>query len=413
MELGANLLVQMDISAYEPSRHLIGIPDPDDLADAYRRIRDHIQCLRQQEAGCRIIGDYTGGTKTMSAALAMACVEEGVEVGVVKGQRTNLQKVDQSEATQLMDIAPLHATHRLHSQLRPILDLHNYGEALHLVSQFREIHGQRLSPLSAENLAQLSIALSILEAWDQFQWNASLEHAGASQLVTHCPALTAWWDRVVKAGHSLGAQKPWQEIPAGITGYELVQDLILSAERRGSRGWYDDAVARLYRALELLAETYISLELRLKPTGEFDPDRRCFQFLNDEGARVDGPSAKGVSNLYLWIRGYEKRQQRQNGLGDIFSERKKRFERLMNARNKSLLAHGLRPLSRDRWLKLQSDISFFVDEMLASQGITQGPSPHQLPSAEVLSLPAAQQLFGPAALRVPATADLVDRTSEG
>lgn len=391
---GANLLLQLDIRNFNEIRHLIGIPDPDDLADAYQRIRDHIQGMRQQNPACRMIGDYTGGTKTMSAAMAMACVEEGVEVGVVKGLRTNLLKVDHSETTRLMDIAPLHVTLRLQSQLIPILDLHNYGEAAHLVSLFQDSHGRRL-PHAEPLLEQLKAAITLLEHWDHFQWKEALQQLEISQLAIHGPDLLDWWRRVVIAGICLEAKQPWLEIPRGITGYELVQDLVLSAERRGNRGWYDDAVARLYRALELLAETYITLELRIKQTGRFNAKRRCLEFFDAEGHPIDGPDSKGVANLYRWISHYERRIDRQQGLGAIYADRKSRFQKLMTARNKSLLAHGLRPLARDRWLELQDDITFFVNQMLTSQEIPQGQPPHQLPRADLLTLPAAQELFAP------------------
>jgi CRISPR-associated protein (TIGR02710 family) len=391
---GANLLLQLDIQAFDPSRHLISIPDPDDLADAYQRIRDHIRILREESPGCRIFGDYTGGTKTMSAAMAMACVEQGVELGVVSGLRTNLQKVDQSENTRLMDIAPLHATHRLENQLRPILALHNYGEAAHVVSLFQEVHGHRISRDGAQHVEELRTALAVLQSWDQFQWRSALQQGKHSQLA-NIPDLLAWWNRVVIAGDCMETIQPEDNAPAGITGYELVQDLILSAERRGNRGWYDDAVARLYRALELLAETYISLELKLKQLRKYDQDRRRFQFVNASGERIDGPAARGVSNLYLWIRGYERKTGRESGLGSIFSQRKSQFEKLMTARNRSLLAHGLSPLKKERWQTLQADITFFVEEILHSEKITPGPPPHQLPGADLLSLPAARRLFGP------------------
>lgn len=391
---GANLMLQLDIRSFDAKRHLIGIPDPDDLADAYQRIRDHIQWLRHQNPACRMIGDYTGGTKTMSAAMAMACVEEGVEVGVVKGLRTNLQKVDHSESTRLMDIAPLHVTLRLQSQLIPILDLHNYGEAAHLVTLFQENHGRRL-PHAAHHLEQLKAAIALLECWDHFQWKEALEQLETSPLANHRPQLLDWWRRVVEAGNCLEGQEPWHEIPEGITGYELVQDLVLSAERRGNRGWYDDAVARLYRALELLAETYITLALRIKQTGRFNRNRRCLEFFDAEGQPIDGPDSKGVANLYRWIMLYERRIGRQQGLGAIYAGRKSRFQNLMIARNKSLLAHGLRPLDRNRWLELQDDITFFVNRMLVSQEIPQGQPPHQLPRADLLSLPAALALFAP------------------
>lgn len=43
-------------------------------------------------------------------------------------------------------------------------------------------------------------------------------------------------------------------------GYEQVQDLILNAERRAVQERYDDAVARLYRAVEMVAQVRLQSE---------------------------------------------------------------------------------------------------------------------------------------------------------
>lgn len=40
--------------------------------------------------------------------------------------------------------------------------------------------------------------------------------------------------------------------------YEIVEDLLLNAKRRVAQELYDDAVERLYRALELLAQIRLS-----------------------------------------------------------------------------------------------------------------------------------------------------------
>jgi CRISPR-associated protein (TIGR02710 family) len=379
-EVGANLLVQLGISDFNPQRHLVGIPDPDDLADAFQRIRDHILMLRSNRFQDRVRGDYTGGTKSMSAALAMACVQLGLDVGVVSGPRTNLEKIDQSESTRLMEIAPLHATSQLHAQLQPVLSLQNYGEAAQLVRRFLQTQVQRMTEETAEQARTLQAICETLERWDQFQWEDALATAQALPSEALPPDLLTWWQRVVLARACMDGAPPAD----GITGYELVQDLLLSAERRGRRGRYDDAVSRLYRALELLAQTYVTLELKLSPQSRWERDR-CF--LSD-GTQVTA-AGQGITALYGWIAG-----RQEDPLGAVFGRRRGQFHRLLQARNRSLLAHGFNPLTESKWAALQRDISYFVNEILCQPGFQQGPPPHQLPGRSLLALPVSKELFG-------------------
>jgi len=391
-DLGANLLVQLGITDYNPERHLIGLPDPDDLADAYQRIRDHIQLLRSGDSPVDIRGDYTGGTKSMSAALAMACVQLGIDVGVVSGPRTNLEKIDQSETTRLMEIGPLQAIYRLQAQLRQVLGLHSYGEATHLMRRFLQVHGDNISANAATQAKELRTVVQVLDTWDRFQWNQALQQAKKTCLQEQCPKLMEWWQRVVKASDCLDGQQPDQD--DGITGYELVQDLILSAERKAATGSYDDAVARLYRSLELLAETYIHLELKLRRTNKRD-SRGFMIYRSQDDAPVSGPRDRGVLNLYLWLSGYEKALRRLDGLGSIFDEDRTQFDSLLSARNKSLLAHGLNPLSEDRWRELHRNTLSIINGVLVMPDFVHGPAAEQLPGSGLMVLPAAQQLFGP------------------
>jgi CRISPR-associated protein (TIGR02710 family) len=390
-ELGANLLVQLGITDYNPERHLIGLPDPDDLADAYQRIRDHIQMLRSGDSSVEIRGDYTGGTKSMSTALAMVCVQLGIDVGVVSGPRTNLEKIDQSETTRLMEIGPLQAAYRLQTQLKQVLGLHNYGEATHLVDRFLQVYGNNITTNAAIKAKELWLLLQALDTWDRFQWNQALEQAKKTSLPEQCSKLMNWWQRVVMARDCLDGKQLDQG--AGITGYELVQDLILSAERKAAIGSYDDAVARLYRSLELLAETYIHLEHKLKRTNRRDV-RGFIVYRSEDDAQVTGPRDRGVLNLYLWLRGYEKTLRHWDGLGALFHVNRAQFDSLLTARNKSLLAHGLKPLSEDRWRELHRNTLLFVDGLLVAPGFCHHPAAEQLPGSSLLALPAAQQLFG-------------------
>jgi len=382
-EIGVNLVVQLAISDFNPERHLIGIPDPDDLADAFQRIRDHILMLRSNRFRGKIRADYTGGTKSMSAALAMACVHLGLDVGVVSGERTNLEKIDQSESTRLMDIAPLHAISQLQAQLQSVISLQNYGEAAHLMERF--LNSQRITEETAEHARSLQQVFTILEIWDQFQWQNAYTEAQALPQGYLPPELLAWWQRVVLARACMDNNPPEE----GITGYELVQDLLLSAERSGRRGRYDDAVSRLYRALELLAQTHIALEHVLTPESSWEPDQ-CFL---QDGTQV--PAGGGIRALYRWLenRPNPRDPDSLDVLGQIYRARIGQFNRLLRARNRSLLAHGFNPLTRQAWFDLQGDISAFVNGILVQPGFVQGPAPEQLP-ASLQALAPAHALFG-------------------
>ena len=68
--------------------------EPDDLDIVYFNIQSALVDLRQRFPEANFIADYTGGTKTMSAALVNVALEtEDVELQLVTGRRNDLQSV--------------------------------------------------------------------------------------------------------------------------------------------------------------------------------------------------------------------------------------------------------------------------------------------------------------------------------
>jgi len=193
------------------------------------------------------------------------------------------------------------------------------------------------------------------------------------------PDLHAWWQRVEASINWDPACEP----AVAITGYELVQDLLLNAERRGRRGWYDDAVARLYRASELLAQTYILLELRLAAPPDWS--QRDLQLASGEWF-----ANTGVSDLYRWLQEHEASRgegKAERGLGSLYAKQWRELKRLFDARNRSLLGHGLRPIDQATWQSLQDRVTNLLTTMLVDLGITQGAPPCQLPGPGLLQQP--------------------------
>jgi CRISPR-associated protein (TIGR02710 family) len=370
-----NLVTQLGLQGFRENLQLIGLPDPDDLNDCLRRLRSAVKEIRKRTPDFVLFGDYTGGTKSMSAALTHVLLENSAPVSFVGGPRTNLTRIEQSETLRVADAFPFQAERLFRHHLKPLLELHFYDKAQSLLRSFNQDLTDQLNPQQSDVLQQLLSQLEVFGLWDRYQWQAALDLAEDHQFQSAWGDLWSWWLRVEEA-------KDWRaDRPAtpSTTGYELVQDLLLNAERRGRRGWYDDAVARLYRASELLAQTYIRLDLSAD-------DADDMQTWLDLGAR----------KLYQKI--VERELQHRRGRGDIglgvlYNRQRSEMDRLFSIRNRSLLGHGLSPITEAEWRSLQDRTTNLVNGILGNLGYRQEPPPQQLPGATWLSQPLVQELL--------------------
>src|SRR5262249_16501330 len=113
------------------------------------------------------------------------------------------------------------------------------------------------------NLERLQRGINLCRAFEE---GDRLDHRGAAG------GLDAYPRDVVPHWREL--KGVWGEDRAH--GFEWVEDLLLNAERRSSQGRCDDAVGRVYRAVELTAQVWLKerhgvdtgdVDLGLVPTG--------------------------------------------------------------------------------------------------------------------------------------------------
>ncbi len=99
-----NIPTQVELGdKFQAERDLILLQNPDNLGECYLGATKCIRKL-QQNPNAEIIADYTGGTKTMSAALVLAAVDCGIPLYLtVAGARENLIKFERGESTQLVN----------------------------------------------------------------------------------------------------------------------------------------------------------------------------------------------------------------------------------------------------------------------------------------------------------------------
>lgn len=105
-----NIPTQVELGdKFKPERDLILIQNPDNLGECYLGAT---KCIRelQQNPSAEIVADYTGGTKTMSAALVLAVVDCNIPLYLtIAGARENLIKFERGEFTRQIDTSFLRA----------------------------------------------------------------------------------------------------------------------------------------------------------------------------------------------------------------------------------------------------------------------------------------------------------------
>jgi len=339
-----------------------------------------------------IIADYTGGTKTMTAALVRAAT--GVYAGVcalwvVTGARDDLRVVrDGTETAVIQGSAPLVLDDRWHESLRLVNGFH-YGAALVMLN---DITRQTSISLSLrERAVRLHALCAGLDAWDRF------EFVLARRLLAGCQGIDpALGDTLVHGVTPLAdiqeqrgeaaSFPPAATLPTGLAIVLPVYDLINNARRRKSQGRYDDAVIRLNRAVELVAQNVLWYRHHID--------------IDDVDITLVPVTAQ--SKLAAWRGGYRTTGLVANyallrEMGDpvarVFFDqyedgRPVRLGAVVEGRNTSYLAHGHRAIDGARYDQVDAHVAAYL-AAITPLVIPCYVSPRQLPS----TLDAAQLLY--------------------
>ena len=151
----------------------------------------------------------------------------------------------------------------------------------------------------------------------------------------------------------------------------ILASLINNSIRKAEEYKYDDAIARLYRSFELIAQ----IELTKYNIKSSDIDVSILQennvsdeFIKDlENTKEDGKIRIGLSKDFLLL------NELNNDLGKYYVENESKIKNLTQKRNNSILAHGLESQTKedfDSFLeivmilarKLDKDMNKFIKE---------------------------------------------------
>ena len=342
-------------------RYEVRIVAADDLDEVFAQARTAIAEMRcRLPAGTRLIADYTGGTKTMTAGLVMAALEcEDVELRLVTGARGDLVRVH--DGTQYSVPASVEGA-RLHRAMAPYLrawERFGYAEAA---------RGLRAmpTPVNTALRAEWQIACdlsAVFDAWDRFDHLGALR--GLQRYQQRVGALAGPYFRNLEILNS--PDQDLRKEPARLF------DLWRNALRRAAQGRYDDAVARGYRLIEWTAQWLLRARAGID-TADIPEDRV------PAGSKVpanrNGKRQAGLFAAWELVATYVPGTPAAFAL----AERSRLLEHL-TARNASILAHGYTPIGEEVWERFREWIEGAFLPMLSEAGREAGlrMDPLQLP----------------------------------
>lgn len=334
----------------------------DDLDAVFRAGFEALASLKLRFPEARLVADYTGGTKTMSAGLVAAALEtDGVELQLVTGNRADLVKVrdgwQEAGEAKADDI-------RLSRRMNPYLRAWSRYAYDETASGLASLTMPKDTALRSR-LAKARDLSRAYAAWDRFEHGEAL-----AMLQSYAAVLPAEFREHLGVLQRLCAKAddPKRE-PA------LLFDLYRNAERRAAQGRYDDAVARLYRLLEWTAQWLLRRDCHVETANvpeDFPP--AGFELPRNR----DGKLQAGLFAAWDLV-GAKLKGEAASFIG----EERARLQNHIQARNNSVLAHGFTPIGQQHWQDMHGWLeSRFLPVLLAESrpaGIR--ALPPQLPKA--------------------------------
>jgi CRISPR-associated protein (TIGR02710 family) len=331
--------------------HKIIVDDAEDLTHCYEKALECFDWVERQLPGCSTIVDVTGGTKAMSAALAIAAVARGGSFSYVGGERRN------GDGLGVVETGSEHLRESVNPwELFAVEGQRNIAHALNTfqyaaAAQIVAATIPRMRDPDRALLEPVGDAVKGYLEWDCFK------HGAAVQYLKDADRKLGERLRTARQGLRQPFELFHEQLSLSLANLHrlraathdfkkthplLAVDLVANAQRRIEEGRFDDATARLYRALEMIGQC--AFENRF---GTSTGDARLEQLPDELRSEYERKyrSAEGKLELGL-LATFVVLEKSGDEIGQRFATNTAEIKKMLNGRNNSILAHGELPISR-------------------------------------------------------------------
>jgi CRISPR-associated protein (TIGR02710 family) len=313
----------------------IKINDIDDFNEFYDKITNQINAL----SNYRIIVDYTSGTKTMTMAACIAATVNRLDLMFVSGKRGEDHIVQRgSEVLRSQDLNKVY----LEKSIKDSEELYNQYRFKQAISKLEElifIDGDEDFEL---NRMSHLFMYGAYNYWDEFNHEIALK-----SFDIHFYMYFKKLSKQIKS--NIKALKIINDDKDKLQDYYILASMINNARRRGEEGRYDDAIARLYRCMELMAKIVLN-DFGVDPNNvdiKMIQAKSDIAYYNISGKLMRGQHGvlrmPGIDSMYMLIYNLNN----FNKMGQFYFKHRNDYLKVLQHRNQSILAHGLEMRDED------------------------------------------------------------------
>ncbi|MEW6141531.1 MAG: TIGR02710 family CRISPR-associated CARF protein [Chloroflexota bacterium] len=365
-----------------PTYEVVKLKELDNVCVCHETSSELINRVRKDYPAAEITADFSGGTKPMTAGLAIAATgHSDIRLSFVSGTRADLRQVVPGTESVRLLLPTSILLERYRELAGAAFKRFDYASAVDICRMALAIPGID-SRGSANFQYWLTLALAY-RAWDDF------DHTGAWRLLSllkrYEPKQCAFLEAVIWSRRVLAPD--YGKDLNGITarnkghGYELVEDLIMNAKRSAEATRFDDSAARLYRATELLLQLRLKLAHGIEngnvDTGLLPADLQSrYEQMRNYRGYIELALMK---SLQLLVDLSEAKINEP--LGPLLKNRRNEIRNFIEKRNVSILAHGVSPIRQTDFQKMEAEVCGLVDTAFKTMKLKSCISPVQLPSS--------------------------------
>lgn len=341
------------------------IATPDDFNDCYQKAISLIEESEKSFPNYKKVIDYTGGTKSMSAGLVAAASSfKDILISLVAGARNDLIKtIDGTESVKLTRVNNAFL-HEYFEKAELLLRHYDYFGVWNMIEELYSEYSDIPQDLRRK-ADELKLACKAFDYWDKF------EHAEAYKTFSMSKTNDTFINYknslrpILKSKMILDEKIKLEELNIHynlpVSNFEILYDLIQNAKRKASVGAFDDAVARIYRCIELFIQIHLKakygistsdIDLSKVPDGAFKDKLKNARGAKVQTALIDSYSLLGTLDptdvIYL-----------------KFTEVKKNILSVLETRNYSILAHGSQPIGSVKYREIEEiAINRFISPLI-------------------------------------------------
>jgi len=319
--------------------------DLDGCLEVIRKLDDEVRNWRGRDGNYEVVADFTAGTKCMTAALALQARRWTCSFSYVGGAQRSKEGVGvvKSGTERVVHSAnPWDALgHQAVEDFIVLFDQHAFVAAAKAADRAKRRVGRASRKREFSALEQLAKAF---DYWDRFDHQkSSTEFGDVDKNANDIRGVLG----PSKADQMLRAVADLGEHLGGLCAAEApsrhhVIDLLANAQRRNEEGRTDDAVARLYRAIEAVAQVTLKEGHNIKSTEKVALERVPIRLQAEWKPRAkEGTLALGLQGAFTLL------DALNDPLGQRFMESCLAGQKSpLTARNRSILAHGFERVSQ-------------------------------------------------------------------